>query len=67
MLTAQLGQLLDRVGLSMEDWKLMVSKLTRLFPRLVGSVHAIRERAKHAGKMWFHGSSNAPLLNSDNL
>lgn len=60
--TDQIEKILDRVGISLEAWCLLVSKLSKLFPRIIGSVEKIKERAKVARKMWFHGGSNSYLL-----
>jgi hypothetical protein len=52
---AELAPILERLEIEPDEFLNTLDKFPRLFPRLVGTAGQIADRAKEAGRRWFHG------------
>jgi len=56
---ADLAPILERLGLAGEEFLDALEQFPRNFPRMIGPVSALVERAQKFGRRWMHGVSSA--------
>ena len=52
---ADLAPILERLGVEADEFLDTLNDFPRLFPRMAGRVEQMMDRAKEAGRRWFHG------------